>query len=747
MIGLPRFAHKMLKIAAFAGLLAAPVGPGVWSWAQAVPAPAAAAATATPELTNAVDNFWHFGKVGSYELAAAYGQKIIAAAADPEAVLVAFEAAASQRGENIDVWLARWQGIDEMRETTAQVSKVIAEGYRARRSSAKFIYEQINRLSGGESSRGWAPAISRLRESGELAVPLIVDLLRDPTKRSMQLNLRAALRDLGRYSLNPLVAATQMQDWDTLVVVISALGDLGYDAAAPYIARVLESNEAPASVKSAATEAMRKLKFEGGRPSATGASNLFFDLGQRIYDGHSAITSDLRYPSANIWSWDAQSGLTRKEVPHEIFNDVMAMRASEYTLTLGGPRSDDALALWLAANYRRESDLPKGAVDATRAEGNPSGHYWGVAAGARFLNAALARAIRDRNSDVAFSATRSLQQIVGQSSLFTDQSSRPLIDAMQFPDRRVRFEAAFALAGALPQTRFEGQQRVIPLLAEAISQSGQIGVLVVTPAQSGMNTLMDDLKKDGGYSVVGATSAAAAANAAGALPAVDVILVSDEAGVGVVDELFSLAAQNSHLSGAARLVITRNSASPYESRKATDVLLSTTSATDTAGLKSAIDDACAKAGVTPMTKEAATDYATRAGELMLQVGTSRGQVYDLAPAKQTLLAALGDARPEIVKLAGQVLAMLNDKEAQNALLRAASEEKTADDVKISLYNSLTTSARFWGNGLEGAQIQMLQKTVADAANQELRSAAAEARGALNLPADQAKSLIVNQAKL
>jgi hypothetical protein len=203
------------------------------------------------------------------------------------------------------------------------------------------------------------------------------------------------------------------------------------------------------------------------------------------------------------------------------------------------------------------------------------------------------------------------------------------------------------LAGALPQTRFEGQQQVVPLLAEAIAQG--------------------------------------------------------------------------------------------------DMLLSTTTSADAA--KPAVE-AAPKAGGDSMTKESANDYATRAGELLLKVGISRGQVYDLAPAKQTLLKAVNtDSRPEIVKLCGQVLALLNDKEAQGALLAAASEEKTADDVKISLYNSLTTSARFWGNGLSAAQVQMLQKTVAEAANQDVRSAAAEARGALNLPADQAKSLIVNQAKL
>ena len=116
------------------------------------------------------------------------------------------------------------------------------------------------------------------------------------------------------------------------------------------------------------------------------------------------------------------------------------------------------------------------------------------------------------------------------------------------------------------------------------------------------------------------------------------------------------------------------------------------------------------------------------------------------PAKRALLSSLNDARPEIVKLGGQALGLLNDKDAQAGLLATALDEKSSDEVKISLFKSLATSARFFGNKLDGSQVQSLEKVVADAPNLDVRSAAAEARGAMNLPADQAKSLIVRQSK-
>ena len=87
------------------------------------------------------------------------------------------------------------------------------------------------------------------------------------------------------------------------------------------------------------------------------------------------------------------------------------------------------------------------------------------------------------------------------------------------------------------------------------------------------------------------------------------------------------------------------------------------------------------------------DRAVRAGQLLLRVGTGRGQVYDLSPAKPALLSALNDSRQQLVMLVGQVLAVVNDKAAQEGLLTAALDPKTSDEVKISLFQSLSASAK------------------------------------------------------
>src|SRR5206468_2223880 len=162
-----------------------------------------------------------------------------------------------------------------------------------------------------------------------------------------------------------------------------------------------------------------------------------------------------------------------------------------------------------------------------------------------------ARAIHDRDSAVALKIIKSLYEIAGQSNVFDQNGGGPLINALGYPDRLVRFEAAFTVAQSLPQKNFQGQERVVPLLAEAMVKTG---------------------------------------------------------------------------------------ASPYVQQAATDPSISTTQATDAAGLKGAIEAARNRAGALPLDPKIATEYALRAGELLQRLAISRGQVMDLSAAQPTMLA-------------------------------------------------------------------------------------------------------------
>lgn len=683
-------------------------------------------------LVKAVEDFWHYGKIARYDLAGQKAAEITSG--DPIKVLEAFEKVAAERNDNIDEWMIRFQGVDAIKEPAKQINELINKGRYERRANPEFILKNISRLDQGE--RPYHLAMLQLRESGELAVPFLLDTLKDPSKQSLHGPVRRATIELGRLAINPLTAATESNDPAQIIVVSQLLGDIGYDAAVPYLVRLTETSTEQ-TVKQAASSALQKL---GG---GAGAANLFYDLAEKLYYERASLAADRRFPTANIWRFESGKGLMRTPVPQEIFNDVMAMRAAEYALALNTDR--DALSLWLAANYKREADLPQGATDATRQANQPDAHFYGVTAGSQYVNAALARALKDGNSAVALKSVKSLQEIVGDANFKTANNAGPLIDAMQYRERRVRFEAAFTLAQALPQSGFAGQDMVVPLLAEAISQTGQPSVLVVMPTQEAVNAITEPLKGEQ-YITAGSTTASGALAAAAAVPAIDVVVISDEFAPAEIENLLGLMSQNPKMRGAAKLFVVKSTASQWESRKVADKSISTTTATDAAGMKPAIVAARESGGALPLDTKLATEYATRAGELLKRLAISRGQVLDLSPARSTLLGSLEDARPEIVKLAGEALALLNNDDAQRGLLLRATADGVADDVKVSLFNSLSTSAKFWGNKLDATQTGALDRVVREAANADVKSAAAEARGALNLPSDQAKALILDQSR-
>jgi hypothetical protein len=741
-------AHQSLARLAVVASISVPFVGLSYARAQDATAPAADAAPTTPiesgpvDAATTVDNYWHYGKIARYDLQNAEGKKLLDAKIDPATLLQLFENTAAQRGDNLDDWILRWQGVKEASTTATSIAQELQKGRFSRRADQNYIETQIKRLGNGE--RAYILAIQQLRESGELAAPLMISYLQNPAQASLHGPIRRALRDLGRAVINPLVAATEMKkDTGTLLTIIDVLSEIGYDVPAPYLARLAQGNDVPLSVQSAARAALARL----GAPQSITAPDAFFELAERVYYGKSALSVDLKAPVAYVWFWDDTKGLTKKDVPPAIFGPVMAMREAEYSMKLGNSQGN-ALSLWLAADYKREALLPDGKTDATRPDNYPSAHYFGVSAGVSHLYATLSRALNDNDSVVAIRAIKSLREIVGASSLSTD-STTPLVSALQFPDRLVRYEAAFALAAANPKQPFTGSERVVPLLAEAISQTGTSNVVVLAPQGADANAV--DLNKTlqglkaAGIGAVGGTTAQEAMAASNTLPSVDAIVIFEAAPRGEIDSLMSMAASSPRLERTPRIVIVQTGASSFVAQAATNPLLSTIQSNTPDAIKGQLEVARQKAGSLPLDEKTATEYALKSAALLQQL-SGRTQAYDLLAAETALEAALSDSRPEIVKAAGNVLASLDTAAVQPALLQAATAEKAADDVKVSLFKSLAMHAKQFGERLSDDQRATLEKTVEGATNLDVRAAAAEVRGALNLPADQAKALIIEQAR-
>ena len=145
--------------------------------------------------------------------------------------------------------------------------------------------------------------------------------------------------------------------------------------------------------------------------------------------------------------------------------------------------------------------------------------------------------------------------------------------------------------------------------------------------------------------------------------------------------------------------------------------------------------------------EIADSYALRAAETMLKLASTRNKAVDLSGAQDALVAGISDARSEIQILSGQTLAHLNSPGAQRAIAGMALDTGNAVEVRILAFDSLATSAKLNANMLGETVVDAIYELISsDDTDPDLRSAAAAAYGALNLPSRKAKDLILDQAK-
>jgi hypothetical protein len=146
-------------------------------------------------------------------------------------------------------------------------------------------------------------------------------------------------------------------------------------------------------------------------------------------------------------------------------------------------------------------------------------------------------------------------------------------------------------------------------------------------------------------------------------------------------------------------------------------------------------------------KQIADSYALRAAQAMLKLALSRNPVINLSAAQNALVSAVNDERKQIQILSGQILAHLDSPGAQRAIAGMALDNNNDAGVRVSAFNSLATSAKLNANMLVGPIVDAIYSLISSTDTPpELRSAAAAAYGALNLPSQKVKDLILDQAK-
>ena len=693
------------------------------------------------------NDFLHFARLGKFELADAYANQLLG---HPDLDPVGLLAVADRDPDSMEMLMLIISNSD-ISDNAAKVVEVIRRGEFELRQDVGRIKENISKLGGPPQME--YEAVQRLIESGEYAVPWMLQTLRDQAQEKLHARVLAALPKIGRAAVNPLVAALETGDQVLVGHIIRTLGRTGYAQALPYLQKVLLSQQASEATKSAAAAAIQEIG--GASVAGIGASPVagFVRLGEQYYEEQGSVQADPRLASANVWYWDADADFLKAvPVPQRIFGSVMAMRCCQEALSIE-PGSDDAIALWLAANIRREARLgldvespepgqPTEADD-TRPADFPPSLYFTRAAGARYAHLVLQRAVRDQDSAVALGAIAALRAVAGESSLIgTADYQQPLVHALKFPDRVVRLRAALALGNALPKATFAGAELTVPVLAGALSPVATRRFVVVDGDSANLNRVAGVLRESA--QVIAEPNFYQAMDKARAEfdGVTAFLLATDIAAPTVGTAVEALGREFAYQSTPVILLV-----QAHESQTARDLgagsgrLDQMDAAADLDGLPNLLASVQGRTGQTAVDSTLALELALESAATLRRIAVSGSTVFSCAVAEPALVGALGADDEELRVRCASVLALIDTATAQRAIADVALDAGSGDSLRLAALAALSESAKVHGNRLDAPRVDRLIEAARGETDLVMRTAASQALGALNLADNKASEII------
>jgi len=369
-----------------------------------------------------------------------------------------------------------------------------------------------------------------------------------------------------------------------------------------------------------------------------------------------------------------------------------------------------------------------------------SAEFFATAAGPSILQDVIAMALDAQDTALARAAMDALARTSSTRGLIAQGGRNALVEALSYPDRRVRFDAALVIANALPQQGFSSDAAVVPILGSMVAAGGSTGA-AIAQSDEDLRTIDARLGGIGFRPLRGGRDFSALSTELVGGQGVDLIVVQGPRGF-VRDTV--AAVRNSRVAGAAPVVVL---ADPADAPGLSidfdgDARVAVMSAgSPDAAFARAASAASGGAGGSVVSEEEGEDYTLRALDALQMIADSGSPVFDIRNAETPLLGALaatsGDLRVRVADAVARVPTELSQRALMDASLRAQGDEKA------ELLLRLAESARRFGNMLEAQQVDALRKVITSSTGPEA-DAAGTAYGALGLPVRDVVKLIVTE---
>lgn len=678
-------------------------------------------------------DFLHYTIINRDDAAIGFGRELLARGLSPVEFVVLVENSrdgADRFSDTIGLAMRR-PGLEP---TAASMMSLFQRGKLERVRDPKEIARNISLLTG--TQRGRLLARERLVQAGEYALPqLFTGLLQrsDPTLRA---EVHRLLVDMGRQSVTPLASTLSLLDPSSQEVVIDVLGQIEYRTSVPYIVEIRETTTTQ-RVREAANRAL--LRLMSNQTLSVGSGELFRQLGEGYYEERAELTSFPGEDTQLLWTYDPSAGLHMTAIASEVFHEAMAMRCAERSMVSGA--SEDVMALWVASNFSREIDSKSGYENPAYPRSRRTADYYAVAAGTAVSQKVLARALDSRDTPLARRAIASIDLTAGGATLWSGEGRKPLLEALQYPSRRVQYEAALALGKAEPSAAFTGSERVVPIIASAVRDASDRYAAVIAADVEGYQVVRGVLEGQGYKVLPHGRRLADLDEAIQAVPGVDLVVtrLPGESTRTVIES-----ARGSNRLGVTPILSLASAQGYVELRRqferdvSVQVRQEGISENELAEAARQLVEAASGA---PMSVPEATIYASRALRVLRDLAVGANPVLDAGDAAGPLIAVLARGDSPLRMDVGDVLARVGQKRAQVALMDAAMASSGRE--RVAFMARVSESAKRFGNLLEASQIDRVVELARNGSEEEATAAAA-LLGSLNIENSRLVELILEQ---
>ena len=681
-----------------------------------------------PDLKSQLRDFIFYVNVHQADAAAGTATEILGQGLTPRELLELVEESDIQ--DELDEALAKALRRAEIEPIAAKIVTMLSDGRLQRARDPNEIERNIEGLTGGLRERLYAR--ERLKAAGEYAMPQLIDAMLQRTDVQLRTQVQRLLNESGRAPVIPLSVSLMDIDPAGQEQLVNVLGQLGYAAAAPYISELRDKTLSD-PVRNACDRALDNLGASGS------TAELYLQLAEGYYNERDELTSFPGEDFQLLWDYDPSVSLIPTAVDTRVYHEARTMRLAERAMELGS-QGPSALSLWVAANFSREIDEVEGYDNPAYPPSMREAMYYAVASGPVVNENVLGRALEDHDTRLARRAVEAIERTAGPSLIWDRRSGQsPLVASLNYPSRRVQYDAALAIASSQPRANFQGAERVVPILASSIRFAGTNYALVISENDEQYRSTRRVLEGMGYEVLPFGSQVSELAQAIAEVPGVD--LVVTQVGREKTDPLINAIRSSAKLSAAPILSLVATDELPRLRRvHGSDISVAVRSfGIDEASLTASVTDLVNDAAGGVIEEDEARDFAMRSLAALRDLAVAENDVLDVGDATVSLVAAMNETTGPVRVEVAEVLSRIGRANAQTTLAEASLAASGSE--RIELLYKLAGSARRYGNLLNAPLTEQLVQLSATGDDQEA-TAAATVIGALGVSESDLVRLIL-----